>query len=158
RRHPKGRADPPRRLAAHSKELQFYRHPFLFTGPTAEIKKGMQQFLDEHGYRVAPVTFDNADYDFAALYTQPKYKERVMQYDVRYMESVVEFFEKRSVEVAGKEFPQILLIHANQLNADLMPGLLAMFKRRGYTFVSLDHALKDDAYRLPEEYVGRTGF
>lgn len=30
--------------------------------------------------------------------------------------------------------------------------------RRGYTFVTLDEALVDDVYRLPEEYVGRGGF
>ena len=33
-----------------------------------------------------------------------------------------------------------------------------MFRRRGYTFVSLEHALADDAYRLREDYVGRGGF
>jgi hypothetical protein len=74
------------------------------------------------------------------------------------MESVVEFFEKRSIDVVGREFPQILLLHDNQLNSDLMPELLDMFRRRGYRFVSLDEALADDAYRLPEEYAGRGGF
>ena len=39
-----------------------------------------------------------------------------------------------------------------------MPELLTMFRRRGYTFVSLDRALADEAYKLPEEYVGRGGF
>jgi hypothetical protein len=74
------------------------------------------------------------------------------------MESVVEFFEQRSVEVAGHDIPQILLIHANQMNADLMPQLLDMFRRRGYAFVTLARALEDPVYRLPEEYVGRGGF
>ena len=73
------------------------------------------------------------------------------------MESVVAFFEARSIEVAGREFPQILLLHANELNADLVPDLLAMFKRRGYTFVTLERALADDAYRLPDEYAGPSG-
>jgi len=145
-------------LAARAKKLEFYRHPFLFTGPTAEIKRGIQQFLDQRGYRVAPVTLDNSDYQFAALYTRPAYRDRVKREYVPYMESIVSFFEQRSVEVVGREIPQILLIHASQLNADLMPDLLAMFRRRGYTFVSLDHALADSAYRLPDEYVGRGGF
>ena len=125
-----------RRLAARGRTLRFYRHPFLFTGPTPEIKKGMQAFLDAQGYRVAPVTLDNADYQFAALYTRPQYRERVREAYVPYMESIVAFFEQRSIEVVGREFPQILLLHANELNADLMPDLLAMFRRRGYTFVS----------------------
>jgi peptidoglycan/xylan/chitin deacetylase (PgdA/CDA1 family) len=145
-------------LAARGKELRFYRHPFLFTGPTLEIKKGLQAFLDREGYRVAPVTIDDADYQYASLYTRPEYRDRVKLEYVPYMESVVAFFETRSVEVVGREFPQVLLIHANELNADLMPDLLAMFRRRGYSFVTLDRALADDAYRLPEEYVGRNGF
>ena len=44
------------------------------------------------------------------------------------------------------------------MNADLMPELLAMFRRRGYTFISLNRALADEAYQLPEKYVGRGGF
>ncbi len=39
-----------------------------------------------------------------------------------------------------------------------MPDLLAMFRRRGYRFVSLSEALADPAYRQREEYVGRGGF
>ncbi len=145
-------------LAAHGKTLRYFRHPFLFTGPTPEIKKGMQAFLDGHGYRVAPVTLDNSDYAFAAAYTKPAYRERVRASYVPYMESIVAFFEERSVEVVGREFPQILLIHASEMNADLMPDLLAMFRRRGYTFVTLDRALADEAYQLPDDYVGRNGF
>jgi peptidoglycan-N-acetylglucosamine deacetylase len=145
-------------LAARRRTLEYFRHPFLFTGPTREIKAGMQAFLDREGYRVAPVTLDNGDYMFAALYMQPEHRERVRREYVPYMESIVAFFEARTVEVVGREIPQILLLHANQLNADLMPELIAMFRRRGYDFVTLDHALADAAYGLPEDYVGRGGF
>jgi len=145
-------------LAARGKKLEFYRHPFLFTGPTPQIKKEMQEFLDRHGYRVAPVTFDDDDYEFAALYTKPEFKDRVRKEYVPYMESVVAAFERGSMALAGREFPQILLIHASQMNADLMPDLLAMLGRRGYTFVSLDDALADPVYRLPDDYAGRGGF
>jgi hypothetical protein len=71
---------------------------------------------------------------------------------------VVEWFEKRSVEVVGREFPQVLLIHASEMNSRMMPELLAMFKRRGYKFVSLSEALRDEAYRQPEDYAGTGGF
>jgi peptidoglycan/xylan/chitin deacetylase (PgdA/CDA1 family) len=145
-------------LAAHGRTLRYFRHPYLHTGPTTEIKAGLQAFLDARGYRVAPVTLDNADYEYAALYLQPEHRERVLREYVPYMESVVAFFEARSVEVVGREFPQVLLIHANQLNADLMPELLAMFRRRGYAFVPLELALADDAYKLADGYVGRGGF
>jgi hypothetical protein len=44
------------------------------------------------------------------------------------------------------------------LNADSMPELLAMFRRRGYRFASLEDALRDDAYQLKENYTGKGGF
>ncbi|HVY67204.1 MAG TPA: polysaccharide deacetylase family protein [Gammaproteobacteria bacterium] len=145
-------------LAARGRTLRYFRHPFLYTGPTAETKAALQNFLDARGYRVAPVTIDDADYEFASLYMRPEYRDRVRREYVPYMESVVAFFETRAVEVVGREFPQILLIHANQLNADLMPDLLTMFRRRGYAFVSLDEALADPAYSLPDDYAGNNGF
>jgi len=145
-------------LDARGKKLEFYRHPFLFTGPTPEVKQQLQQFLAAHAYRVAPVTLDDSDYEFAALYTRPVYTERVRREYIPYMETIVSFFEQRTREVVGRDIPQILLIHASQLNADLMPDLLTMFRRRGYRFISLDQALADDAYRLPEDYVGTGGF
>jgi peptidoglycan/xylan/chitin deacetylase (PgdA/CDA1 family) len=145
-------------LTPRGMKLEYFRHPYLHAGATPEAKAGLSKFLAEHGYTVAPVTIDNSDYMFAALYTKPEYRERVKAAYIPYMESVVAFFEERAKEVAGHDVAQTLLIHANQLNADLMPDLLAMFRKRGYTFVSLREALKDEAYRLPDEYVGRSGF
>jgi peptidoglycan/xylan/chitin deacetylase (PgdA/CDA1 family) len=154
----KGEAPLRQALSARGKRLEYFRHPYLHAGATAEVKRGLQTWLDAHGYRVAPVTFDDADYMYAALYMKPDLRERVRAEYVPYMESVVDFFERRSVEVFGREIPQVLLIHASQMNADLMPELLAMFRRRGYRFVSLTEALRDPAYQSSESYVGRGGF
>lgn len=145
-------------LEARGGKLVFFRYPFLQAGPTAESKLAIQTFLAEHGYRNAPVTFDNSDYMFARAFTNPALAPRVRREYVPYLESVIAFFEQRSVEVAGREFPQILLLHASELNAQMMPSILDMFRRRGYTFVSLDQTLHDDVYALPENYVGGGGF
>jgi peptidoglycan-N-acetylglucosamine deacetylase len=144
-------------LAARKQQLIYFRHPFLHTGATLETKQGLANFLREHKYIEAPVTFDDADYLFANAYTKPALRDRIRREYVPYMESIVAFFERRSVEVFGREIPQILLLHANQLNADLMPALLDMFRARGYSFVSLEEALRDEAYRTPESYVGTKG-
>jgi peptidoglycan/xylan/chitin deacetylase (PgdA/CDA1 family) len=142
----------------------YFRHPFLHTGPDAEKREGLARFLAERGYVVAPVTLDNSDWVFAAVYGDALRRKdealasRVKQAYVPYMESVVAFFEARSKEVVGREIAQTLLIHASQLNADSMPDLLGMFRRRGYRFVSLEEALRDDAYQLKENYTGKGGF
>ncbi len=145
-------------IEARGQKLEYFRYPFLHAGPTAGIKRAIADFLADHHYRNAPVTFDDSDYMFAALYTRPEFHARVTKEYVPYLESVVAFFERRSVEVSGREFPQILLLHANELNSRMLPEILEMFRRRGYRFISLDEALRDDAYRLPENYVGRGGF
>jgi peptidoglycan/xylan/chitin deacetylase (PgdA/CDA1 family) len=141
----------------------YFRHPFLHAGPDAAKKHGLEKFLAERGYRIAPVTFDDSDWMFAFVYVNAMKDDAALAARVRsayvpYVESIIAFFETRSVEVVGREFPQVLLLHANQLNADTMPDLLAMMRKRGYRFVSLEEALRDDAYRLPEEYVGPGGF
>ena len=73
------------------------------------------------------------------------------------MDEVTAFFEQRAVETLGREPAQILLIHANRLNADHMPQLLGVYRRRGYKIVSLEEALRDPAYRLPDEFAGEQG-
>jgi peptidoglycan/xylan/chitin deacetylase (PgdA/CDA1 family) len=145
-------------VMAFGKRVEFFRYPFLQTGATAESKRAIAEFLATREYRNAPVTFDDADYDFARAYIDPKMRDRVKREFLPYLESVVAFFEQRSIEVVGREFPQILLLHASQMNADTIPATLAMFRRRGYRFISLNEALHDDAYKFPEDYVGTGGF
>ena len=142
----------------------YFRHPFLHAGPDAAKREGLAKFLAGHGYTVAPVTLDNSDWMFAAVYASALRRgdraeaAKVRAAYVPYMESIFAFFEQRSQEVAGHEVAQTLLIHASRLNADAMGDLLAMMRRRGYRFVSLDEALKDPAYRMQEDYTGKGGF
>jgi peptidoglycan/xylan/chitin deacetylase (PgdA/CDA1 family) len=156
------RGEPPIAQALGHRPV-YFRHPFLHAGKDAATRRGLGEFLAAHDYRIAPVTLDNSDWMFAAVYASalgadPPLAARVKQAYLAYMESIFVFFEARSKEVVGREFPQTLLIHASQLNADTMPALLAMMRSRGYQFVSLETALRDEAYRLPDEYYGTGGF
>ncbi len=143
---------------------RYFRHPFLHAGKDPETKRAINDFLKHRGYTVAPVTLDNSDYLFAAAYmsalqgNDSATANKIRETYLSYMESIFEFFEKRSIEVTGHEIRQTLLIHASQLNADTMPQLLEMMKRRRYQIVKLSRALEDEAYGLPEEYAGLDGF
>src|SRR5215204_1659927 len=105
---------------------KYFRHLFLRTGKETATKQAIDRFLKERGYTVAPVTLDNSDHIFAAAYMSALQRDdtglatKIRQTYLSYMESIFEFFEERSVEVTGREFRQILLIHASQLNADAM--------------------------------------
>jgi peptidoglycan/xylan/chitin deacetylase (PgdA/CDA1 family) len=150
-------------LAAKGMKMRYFRHPFLNTGKDLATKTAFEKFLAEHAYTVAPVTLDNDDYIFAKAYEDALAKgdtataKRIADAYVPYMEEVFAFYEKLSMDVLGYELPQILLVHAHQLNADRFDDLAAMIKRRGYNFVTLEHALKDKAYRQPDTFTSRKG-
>ena len=139
-------------LEERGMKLRYFRHPFLWTGETPEYKDGLAKFLAARGYTVAPVTIDNDDYIFADAYFKTKKRgdaetaKRVADAYVPYMETVFDFFERLSAETFGREVKHVLLLHANEINADRFDELAAMLKRRGYTFVTLEEALKDPAY------------
>lgn len=150
-------------LATKKKQIRYFRHPFLQTGRTLEIKAQFAAFLKEHGYTIAPISFDNADYIFSAAYDKAFDKKdtglmkKVGEAYVPYMESKLDYWERQSTKLFGREISQTLLIHANFINSDYFDDLAAMFKKRGYRFVTLDEALKDEAYRLPDTYIGPAG-
>ena len=143
-------------LSERGAKLRYFRHPFLFTGTTPEYKEGLAKFLAGRGYTVAPVTLDNADYVFADVYFKAKKRgdaetaKRVADAYVPYMETIFDFFERLSKETFGREVKHVLLLHANEINADRFDELAAMMKRRGYAFVTLEEALKDPAYKEPD--------
>lgn len=146
-------------LHAKGMELRYFRHPQLETGPTVEYKKGLDSFLAGRGYAIAPVTLDNNDFIFAYVYAHAKARgdkatmKRVADAYIPYMEQIFGFFEQLSVESFGYEVKQTLLLHANEINADFFDELVRMMKRRGYSFITLEEALKDKAYGFPDAQV-----
>jgi len=137
-------------------KLKYYRHTQLRTGPNEAYRKQLSDLLKERGYTVAPVTIDNNEYIFAAVYNEAVSKgdselaKKIADAYVGYMSSVFAHFEGLSREFLGYEVPQVLLLHANELNADHFDKLAEMIRDRGYRFITLDEAMKDKAYSLPE--------
>ena len=150
-------------LAAKNRQIRYFRHPYLMTGKTLETKQKLAAFLAAHGYKVAPVTYDNDDYVFARVYDvakrngDNKLREQVAAAYVPYLESKFDYWERQSVKLFGREPKQILLLHANSINADYFDKVAEMLKRRNYKFISLDEALKDDVYKLPDTWVNYAG-
>jgi peptidoglycan/xylan/chitin deacetylase (PgdA/CDA1 family) len=139
-------------LSEYGKTLKYFRHPYLHTGKDSIRSIKLQTFLYQSGYIAAPVTIDNDDYVFAKAYYNSVLKNdslmssRIVKSYLKYMEEKLLFFERKSVEVFGKNIPQELLIHASQLNADYMEELAKIYVKHGYTFVSQEEILKQKEY------------
>lgn len=148
-------------LAERGRKLRYFRHTQLRTGPTLEYKQGLDNFLAARGYTIAPVTLDSNEYLFARVYSEAKARrdtatmKRVAEAYLPYMESVFAHFERLSQSFLGYQVKQTLLLHANELNADYFDSFAQMLKRRGYAFITLEQALRDEAYRLPEAQTTR---
>ncbi|MCA1592051.1 MAG: polysaccharide deacetylase family protein [Acidobacteria bacterium] len=145
------------------KRLRYFSYPYLNTGSTLDAKQGTEKFLRERGYQIHPVTIDNMDWLFSRAYLEALRREdtatveRIHAEYIPYMERMFEFYEAYSREVVGREFPQVLMLTAGALNADCFDDLAAMLKRRGYSFVTMEQAMKDEAYSLPDTYTGERG-
>ncbi|MDP4175468.1 MAG: polysaccharide deacetylase family protein [Bacteroidota bacterium] len=150
-------------LAEKGQKPEFFRPPFLHIGTSNEERNSFENFLHDHGYKMAPVTIDNSEWIFARAYYNAKQKndslmmKKIAESYIPYMEQKFEYFEKQSVELFGHNIKQILLIHANELNADHFNELAQMLENRGYNFITLSEALKDSAYSSPDTYTGRGG-
>jgi peptidoglycan/xylan/chitin deacetylase (PgdA/CDA1 family) len=150
-------------LAASGKSERFFRHPYLNTGATPEAKTAFEAFLKERGYRVAPVTVENADYAFndvfadALAHHDEKLAEKTKAEYLNYSEVSFSYFENASRKLFGREIPQVLLIHDNEINSQALDTLLLDLQHRGYRFISLDEAMSDPAYSTPDRFVGSAG-
>ncbi len=159
----RGEATTNRLLKERGKQLKYFRHPFLHAGKDLATKSAFEEFLSERNYTIAPVTIDNQEWVFAAVYSKALDRRehatarRIAAAYLTYMDEIFDFFEKLSVAVMGYEIKQVLLLHANPLNADYFDEIVAMMKRRSYRFISLTQALEDPAYRSPDRYAGPRG-
>jgi peptidoglycan/xylan/chitin deacetylase (PgdA/CDA1 family) len=156
--------DVTRRLLAQAGERpRYFRHPFLHTGRSREVRDRIEALLARRGYEVAPVTIDNYDYVFAAAYDRAVASNdaalaaRITTAYLDYMADVVAYYEQQAVAIVGRPISQTLLLHANTLNAITIERLVERLRARGYRFVSLGEALKDPAYRSKDEYFGQAG-
>ena len=143
-------------MKEYSRELKYYRHTQLRTGPTKEYKTRLDSILRKYNYTVAPVTMDNDEYIYAFCYMAAKEKKdsinmrRIANDYLDYMKRIFSHYEKLSIDFLGYNVNQILLLHANELNADYLDSILSALTDKGYKFISLDDALTDKAFQLPE--------
>ena len=150
-------------LAQHKMRLRYFRHPYLDTGRDLLTRRKAEEFLTQRGYRIAPVTLDAWDWMFAGLYEDAKkanaaeLEQKIVREYLSHHDAMFAYTEQLSAKVVGYEPKQILLLHASNLEADHIGELLDVLRKRGYRFITLEDALSDAAYGLPDTYVGEEG-
>lgn len=155
-------------LATRGETPKWFRPPFLRTGRTPAERAALASFLHAHGYRTAPVTVNTGEWIFANAYqrvldgkqAQARKQDtlrRLRNTYMAYMLAKLAYYEHKSEALLGYHAPQVLLLHANELNADMIPEMVAGMQRRGYRVVSLEEAVRDPAYARMDGYYGPYG-
>ncbi|NIN73191.1 MAG: hypothetical protein GTO46_14935 [Gemmatimonadetes bacterium] len=76
---------------------------------------------------------------------------------IEHIVSVVHHVQDVARRKLGRDVDQVLLLHATELVADYMDALLDTLAAEGFLFISLEEALADPVYQLPDAYTGPKG-
>ena len=150
-------------LKARGRTPRWFRHPYLETGETLEKRRKFEGWLAAHGYRVAPVTMENADWMFAYPYDEAVgRKDKAGAAHIRaeylaYTDAMTAWYRQAAFELLGRRPSFVFLLHASRLNADCIGDVAAILKKHDLTPVSLDQAMTDPAYAIPDTYAGPNG-
>lgn len=124
----------------------YFRYPYLATGQ-GEKKNSIRAYLASKHYQIAPITIDSKDFVFNQLLLSVAESERrhfltVLRpcyLDFIWQQTLLAENFNRQNPKANKN--QILLIHANLLNAYVLPDIINLYKQHGFNFISLSAAL-----------------
>jgi peptidoglycan-N-acetylglucosamine deacetylase len=150
-------------MKAAERKPEFFRFPYNHTGDTKENHDAVAAFLAQRGYRLAPCTIETADWMFNAKYflMRSRHDEaaavRLRADYLAFTAAQIDYFSALNKQIFGYEPPHVMLIHDNQLNADLIEEILATFEKKGFRFVTLSEAEADLAYQTPETFITSYG-
>ncbi len=139
----------------------YFRFPMLHEGNTQSKKAEVAKRLRRNDFIIVPATVLIADYEFNHVFVRvaddADRTARLLEIFLRVLEESVDYAEKQSELVFGRQIPQILRLHLCAATARFLSPALGRLKQRGYSFVSVDEALADPAYAEEESYVGPLG-
>jgi peptidoglycan/xylan/chitin deacetylase (PgdA/CDA1 family) len=135
----------------------WFRFTYLREGNTPEKRDGMRAFLASKAYRNAYVSLDTSDWRL-----DQRLKEvlaRDPQADLNplrkvYLEHVrqrAESYRALAQRLFGRDVPQVLLLHHNQLNALFLGDVLQQFQDLGWKIVPPEQAFADPVYGFQPE-------
>jgi hypothetical protein len=150
-------------LAEQGRTERWFRAPNLETGSPLPARRQIEDWLAAHGYRMAPVTMNATDWQFAEPYDDAiahhdlARARRLRATYLRYTAQVIPWYRAQAHILFGRDIRYVMLLHASRLNADCIDAMAALLRRQGLKPVSLDHAMQDHAYQTPDTYAEKDG-
>jgi len=133
-------------------DWHWLRYPYLHEGGTLEKYEAVHAWLAAHKYKVAEVSMDFGDYLWNAPYARCVAKSdqaSIQKLHDSYLATADQYigvFRQLSQMVYHRDVRYILLMHIGAFDARMLPELLALYRQRGFTFISLPEAAADPVY------------
>ena len=134
-------------------DWRWFRYPFLAEGDSPEKKSAFRDFLREHGYRIAAVTMSFGDYLWNDPYARCKAKgdtSAMEMLEKSYLSAAsesVDYDRSISHTLYQRDIPYVLLMHVGAFDAEMLPRLLQLYRDKGFEFITLPEAERDEFYR-----------
>jgi peptidoglycan/xylan/chitin deacetylase (PgdA/CDA1 family) len=138
---------------AGASDWHWFRFPFLHEGNMLEKRRAFRTWLEQHHYKVAEVSMDFEDYLWNEPYARCADKgdkaaiQRLHDTYLATADEYITYFRALSKTLYGRDIRYILLMHIGAFDARMLPELLALYRQRGFTFISLPEAEADPVYR-----------
>ncbi len=135
-------------------EWHWFRFPYLEEGDTLVKRNAVRDYLLGHHYKIAEVTLDFGDYMWNDAYARCAAKQddaAIASLHDSYLATADEYItysRTLSQRLYGRDIPYVLLLHVGAFDAKMLPQLIALFRKRGFEFVSLPQAEADPAYSV----------
>lgn len=135
-------------------DWHWFRFPYLEEGNTVAKREAVRSYLLDHHYRIAEVTIDFGDYLWNDVYARCAVKQddaAIQSLATSYLATADEFItysRTLSHQLYGRDIPYVLLLHVGAFDAKMLPRLIALFRQRGFEFVTLPQAESDPAYNV----------
>lgn len=139
-------------LASKEANWRWLRYPFLREGDTVEKRRAVREYLQAHQYRVAQVTLDWEDYLWNTPYARCSAKndaKSIAWLRSSYLETADAYLDagrEAAKLVYGHDINHVLLLHLGAFSSAILPDVLDLLKKKGFTLTTLDDAESDPAY------------
>jgi beta-lactamase regulating signal transducer with metallopeptidase domain len=150
-------------LGEKAGQLRYFSYPYLNTGKNAEERDRFEQWLNARGLTSVKYTIDNNEWMYSYAYDMARNDNdlntmnEVREDFVHYMAKMFDHYEAYSQEMFGRDIAETMVLTPSRLVADSADELFGMIRKRGYTFVSMNDAQSDEAYKTPENMFGEFG-
>lgn len=150
-------------LGENGQQPKYFSYPFLNTGKSVEDKAKVEAWLGSRGYSSVKYTIDNNEWMYSYAYDMARNDNdihtmaEIREAYLAYMGRMFDHFEAYSQDLFGRDIPQTMVLTPSRLITDTADDFFAVVSKRGYTFVSIEDAQSDPAYKTKEDFVGDAG-